>query len=130
MAGVGASWRRRTAQAGNERWMCVATVMLASSIISSTMELVSRSSYMPTSVGLFVSSSSLNLTSGDARLSAPASNLHGRHACCLVGSSGEILLSKTTRIRPGRMKAPDALHEIGGIAAVPMPSRPSHCPHA
>lgn len=60
--------------------MCVATVMFASSIISSTIEFVSRSSYMPTSVGLCVSVSSLNLTSGDARLSAPASNLRGVYA--------------------------------------------------
>ena len=78
MSGDGGSWRRSTAQAGNLEWMCVPTAMLASSIISSTIMLVSLKSYMLTS-RLFVEPSTSCLceilTSGDARLSAPASYL-------------------------------------------------------
>ena len=78
ISGVGGSWRRSIAQLGKLWWMCVPTVMLAISIISSTIMFVSRSSYIFTSSALFVSVSSLReiLTSGDARLSAPASYLH------------------------------------------------------
>jgi hypothetical protein len=76
ISGEGVSWRRSTAQEGKDLWMWVATVMLAMSIISSTIMFVSLSWYMPTSNGLVVLSSNLNFTSGDARLNAPASNLH------------------------------------------------------
>jgi hypothetical protein len=77
IAGVGGSCRLRTAHDGKALWMWVATAMFAISIISSTIILVSRSSYIFTSSELFVSSSlALEiLISGEARFNAPASYL-------------------------------------------------------
>ena len=50
---------------------CLDTVMLASNIHSSTKALASLREYMDTSVGLLVSWSSLNRTSGEANVNAP-----------------------------------------------------------
>ena len=69
--GGGTGWRLSRAWAGKCFKMCSATVMLASSIISSTIWLASRTWYMPTSRGSCVSVSISNLTSGDAKVKAP-----------------------------------------------------------
>mmetsp|Transcript_32225 Transcript_32225/g.70592 ORF Transcript_32225/g.70592 Transcript_32225/m.70592 type:complete len:217 (-) Transcript_32225:2626-3276(-) len=69
--GSGGGCRRSMAQSGNARVISAATEMLASSMNSSTIELASLSSYMPTSV-ISADSSILKRTSGDRSVSAPA----------------------------------------------------------
>lgn len=69
--GGGTGCRLSSAWAGKCFRIWSATVMLASSIISSTMWFASLTWYMPTSKGSCVSVSISNLTSGDARVKAP-----------------------------------------------------------
>ena len=69
--GGGGGWRRRIACWGKACAICLATVMLARSINSSTIELASLRLYIATSVGSRVSESSTKRTSGDARERAP-----------------------------------------------------------
>ena len=67
----GEGCRLNTAQSWKWSWIFNATVILASSINSSTRELVSLSSFVARPVGSCVSLSTSNRTSGDARLRAP-----------------------------------------------------------
>mmetsp|Transcript_4558 Transcript_4558/g.11497 ORF Transcript_4558/g.11497 Transcript_4558/m.11497 type:complete len:310 (-) Transcript_4558:242-1171(-) len=80
MRGAGVGCRRSSAWLGNARRMASALATLANNIISSTMWLASRVTYMPTSSGSLVSLSSSKRTSGDASVSAPASMRRRRSA--------------------------------------------------
>mmetsp|Transcript_1150 Transcript_1150/g.3774 ORF Transcript_1150/g.3774 Transcript_1150/m.3774 type:complete len:218 (-) Transcript_1150:749-1402(-) len=73
MRSAGTGCLRRRAQSGNFSRTNVATETLARSIISSTSWFASLTWYMPTSSGSCVSESISKRTSGDARVSAPAS---------------------------------------------------------
>ena len=78
--GGGGGWRRRIACWGKACAICLATVMLARSINSSTIELASLRLYIATSVGSRVSESSTKRTCGETRGRAVVSTCMPRAA--------------------------------------------------
>mmetsp|Transcript_34947 Transcript_34947/g.56170 ORF Transcript_34947/g.56170 Transcript_34947/m.56170 type:complete len:222 (+) Transcript_34947:643-1308(+) len=80
MRGAGVGCRRNSACDGYALRIASAEATLARSIISSTIWLASRVTYMPTSSGSDVSLSSSKRTSGDASVRAPASSRRRRSA--------------------------------------------------
>ena len=78
--GGGGGWRRRIACWGKACAICLATVMLARSINSSTIELASLRLYIATSVGSRVSESSTKRTCGETRGRAVVSTCMTRAA--------------------------------------------------
>ena len=94
---VGTGCLRRSALLENPRSKIrVATVSFARSIISSTTLLVSLVTYMPTSRGLFVSLSISNLTSGEAKVSAPRSTLFFLSSLVTLRSSSRPLVMSSS----------------------------------